>query len=82
MEAEIANYNREEHCNYRLECVFDDGTVKVADITPYLSKDAFKPLAGHNIFSSARQNSGYFIEWKDYHIDLSADTLWHIAKSV
>ncbi len=66
--------------NYRIECLFDDGSKLVADITPYLEKDTFKPLLNPAIFSSALQNRGYFIEWKNCGIDLSADTLWHIAE--
>jgi len=31
------------------------------------------------MFSAMLSNHGYFVEWKDYNIDLSADTLWHIA---
>ncbi len=65
--------------DFRLECLFNDGSRKIADIKPYLSAEAFKPLADPRIFSSMLSNQGYFVEWKDYDIDLSADTLWHIA---
>jgi hypothetical protein len=65
--------------DFRLECDFSDGTKKIADIKPFLSAEAFKPLLDPGIFSSTLSNQGYFIEWKDYDIDLSADTLWHIA---
>jgi hypothetical protein len=65
--------------DFRLECVFSDGTRKIADIKPYLAVEAFKPLLDPHIFSSSLLNQGYFVEWKDYDIDLSADTLWHIA---
>ena len=65
--------------NFRLECLFNDGTRKIADIKPYLNKEAFKALNNPNIFSSAIYNGGYFVEWKNYDVDLSADTLWHIA---
>ncbi len=65
--------------NFCLECEFDDGSTKIADIKPYLSKEAFMPLNDPDIFSSALHNGGYFIEWKNYDVDLSADTLWHIA---
>lgn len=65
--------------DYRLECVFDDGSKKIADIKPYLTTEAFKPLADPRLFSSALRNQGYFVEWKDQDIDLSADTLWHIS---
>lgn len=65
--------------DFRLECLFNDGSRKIADIKPYLSAEAFKPLSDSRIFSSMLSNQGYFVEWKDYNIDLSADTLWHIA---
>jgi len=65
--------------DFRLECIFSDGSRKIADIKPYLSSEAFKPLSDPSIFSSTLSNHGYFVEWKDYDIDLSADTLWHIA---
>jgi Protein of unknown function (DUF2442) len=65
--------------DFRLECLFNDGSRKIADIKPYLSAEAFKPLSDPRIFSSMLSNQEYFVEWKDYNIDLSADTLWHIA---
>jgi hypothetical protein len=65
--------------NYRLECIFSDGTKKIADIKPFLDKEAFKPLADPHVFASALHNGGYFVEWKNYEVDLSADTLWHIS---
>ncbi len=65
--------------DFRLECLFNDGSRKIADIKPYLSAEAFKPLADPRIFSSMLSNQGYFVEWKNYDVDLSADTLWHIA---
>lgn len=68
--------------NFRLECLFSDGTKKIADIKPYLDKEVFKPLNNPNIFSSALYNGGYYVEWKNYDIDLSADTLWHIASDL
>ncbi len=64
--------------NYRLECLFSDGTKKIADIRPFLVKEAFKPSANPHVFASA-YNGGYFVEWKEYEVDLSADTLWHIS---
>ena len=71
--------NIEALSDFRLECVFSDGTRKIADIKPFLNAEAFKPLLDPVIFSSTLSNQGYFIEWKNQDIDLSADTLWHIA---
>jgi hypothetical protein len=65
--------------DYRLECVFNDGSIRIADIKPFLAAEAFKPLSDPRIFSSSLSNQGYFVEWKDLDIDLSADTLWHIS---
>jgi hypothetical protein len=65
--------------DFRLECLFSDGSRKIADIKPYLNSEVFKPLSDPHIFSSSLSNQGYFVEWKDYDVDLSADTLWHIA---
>jgi hypothetical protein len=67
--------------DFCLACIFRDGTKKIADLKPYLSKEAFRPLNDPFVFSSAIYNGGYFVEWKNYEIDLSADTLWHIASS-
>ena len=65
--------------NFRLQCLFSDGTTKIADIKPYLDKEAFKALNDPHVFASAVRNRGYFVEWKNYKVDLSADTLWHIS---
>jgi hypothetical protein len=65
--------------DFMLLCVFSDGTKKIADLKPYLSREAFLPLKDPYIFASAIRNGDYFVEWKNYEIDLSADTLWHIS---
>lgn len=67
--------------DFRLECLFNDGTKKIADIKPFLETEIFKPLMNKDVFSQLK-NQKYFIEWSDYEIDLSADTLWHIAAEV
>ena len=64
--------------NYRLACTFDNGIEKVADITPYLQSEAFKPLQKPDLFNKV-QNRNYYVEWLDGEVDLSADTLWHIG---
>jgi hypothetical protein len=68
--------------NYLLQCVFSDGTTKIADIKPFLDKEAFKSLKDPALFEFAIHNGGYFVEWKNLEIDLSADTLSHISKTV
>lgn len=65
--------------NYLLECLFNDGSRMFADIKPYLDKVAFKPLIDSEVFESALHNGGYFVELKNYEVDLSADTFWYIS---
>jgi Protein of unknown function (DUF2442) len=64
--------------DFRLECVFNEGTKKIADLKPFLNTEAFKALANPDAFSAIK-NCKYFVEWSVYEVDLSADTLWHIA---
>ncbi len=66
--------------DFRLECLFNDGTKKIADIKPFFKTEVFKPLMNKDAFSQIK-NCKYFVEWSDYEIDLSADTLWHIASN-
>ena len=65
--------------NYKLQCTFNDGSKKIADISTYLNAPAFLPLQQYAAFNKV-SNKNYFVEWVDYEIDLSADTLWHIGK--
>ena len=64
--------------NYKIRCTFDDGEKKIADISVYLQSPVFSPLQEPRIFKQV-SNQGYFVEWADQEIDLSADTLWHIG---
>ncbi len=64
--------------DFQLECLFDDGTKKIADIKPFFKTEVFKPLMNKEAFLQIK-NRKYFVEWSDYEIDLSADTLWHIS---
>jgi hypothetical protein len=66
---------------YFLECSFDDGSVKMADIKPYLKSEAFRPLTDVMIFKRVINNRNY-VSWPNEEVDLSADTLWHIGKVV
>ncbi len=63
---------------FQLECVFDDGVKKTADITPYLNAEAFKPLTDIHIFKQVKNNKNY-VSWHNEEVDLSADTIWHIG---
>lgn len=65
---------------YLLECYFDDGSIKTADIKPYLNSEAFRPLRDIMIFNKVI-NHHYYVSWPNEEVDLSADTLWHIGKA-
>jgi len=64
--------------DFQLECLFNDGSKKIADIKPFFKTEVFKPLMNKEAFLQIK-NRKYFVEWSDYEIDLSADTLWHIS---
>ncbi len=63
--------------NYKLDCTFDDGVKKTVDLTSLLSLPVFQVLKEKKIFNSLI-NKKYFIEWTEYEIDLSADTLYNL----
>jgi len=62
---------------YLVYCRFNDGIEKTIDLSPLLSKPVFKILSDKNIFRKFK-NKNYFIEWENYDLDLSADTLFHL----
>lgn len=62
-------------------CHFEDGISKKADISECLKAPVFEPLR-NSINLLKGENRGYFIEWPDWEVDLSADTLWHLGISV
>lgn len=64
--------------DFKLLCSFSDGSIKIADAFPYLKGEAFKPLLNPIAFSQI-QNRKNYVEWPEYELDLSADTLWHIG---
>lgn len=66
---------------YLLDCYFNDGSRKVADIKPYLQSEAFQPLNDIAIFKLVTNNQLY-VSWQNEEVDLSADTLWHIGRAV
>lgn len=67
--------------NFKLLCNFSDGSTKIADAFPYLKGEAFKPLLNPTAFSKI-ENQKLYVEWPEYELDLSADTLWHIGVDV
>ncbi len=64
--------------NYTLDCLFDNGVLKVADVTLYLQSEVFRPLQDPTIFVQVTNNQNY-VSWLNEQVDLSADTLWHIG---
>ena len=60
--------------DFFLECSFDDGSIKMADIKPYLSSEAFQPLRDIMIFKTVINNENY-VSWPNEEVDLSEDTL-------
>jgi Protein of unknown function (DUF2442) len=67
--------------NFKLLCSFSDGSTKIADTSPYLKGEAFKPLLNPAEFSKI-ENRKLYVEWPEHELDLSADTLWHIGGDV
>ncbi len=65
--------------NFQLLVQFDNGIKKIFDLKPYLNYPVFEVLKNQIEFQKVT-NQGYFIEWKDHEVDLSADTLWHDGK--
>ncbi|MDZ4793068.1 MAG: DUF2442 domain-containing protein [Bacteroidota bacterium] len=65
--------------NFNLLCAFSDGSIKIADMLPYLKGEAFTPLLRPEAFYKV-VNRKLYAEWPEYELDLSADTLWHIGK--
>ncbi len=64
--------------NYKLRCTFNNNVVKLADISVYLDAPVFQVLKNTTAFNTV-VNKNYFVEWSQYEVDLSADTLWHIG---
>jgi hypothetical protein len=65
--------------DFQLLVKFDNGIEKRFDFKPYLQFPVFTFLKDKNIFRKVT-NRGYFIEWQEQEVDLSADTLWHKGK--
>ena len=65
--------------DYQLSVKFENGIEKNVDLKPYLQLPVFSILKNISIFQKVT-NRGYFIEWQEQEIDLSADTLWHDGK--
>jgi Protein of unknown function (DUF2442) len=70
----------ETKANYILTIEFGSGEKKEFDFKPYFNYPVFSILQDEKKFKEV-ENKNYFIEWKNYELDLSADTLWHVGTS-
>jgi hypothetical protein len=66
---------------FEISCTFEDGTIKKTDLAELLQTTVFHPLTNPVNLMKA-ENRGYFVEWPDWEVDLSADTLWHLGATV
>lgn len=62
--------------DFTISLVFENEVKKTFDIKPYLELPVFRILKSKDNFYKIK-NSNYFVEWPNFEIDLSADTLWH-----
>ena len=69
----------EAYQDLTMKVFFTDGVVKLFDIKPLLSCEAFEELKDINQFLKVHNHS-YFVEW-DNEADLSADTLYLEGKT-
>ncbi|MEL7359370.1 MAG: DUF2442 domain-containing protein [Cyanobacteria bacterium J06560_6] len=60
--------------NYRLKLSFDNGEVRVFDVTPYVSKGVFQALQAVDYFKQVKPFFGG-VQWPQEQ-DFSADTLY------
>lgn len=62
--------------NYRLFVIFDNGDIKVYDLSERLLSPAFQPLQDVTLFNTVHvANGGFGVIWND-DIDLSEYELW------
>lgn len=64
--------------NYTIEVAFDNGEIRICDITPFLDKGDFSELKETSMFNTIRSIK-WGVEWANG-LDLSADTLELIGK--
>ena len=60
--------------NNKLSIVFENGEMRIFNLSPYLGKGVFQELKDPAYFNQVK-NEGYFICWP-HEQDLSADTLY------
>ncbi len=66
--------------DWKLKVSFTDGAIRLYDVKPLLSSEAFIELNDPDLFKRVR-NCSYFIEWEN-EADLSSDTLYLEGKEV
>ena len=63
---------------YNLKVLFENGEVKICNISQFMDKGAFKELMDDALFKGMK-NTGFSVEWPN-EIDLSADKLYAIGE--
>lgn len=66
--------------DYKLQVQFENGELKVFDMSPYLKYPAFSDLNYDNLFARAKVLNGTVV-WTD-EIDISTDTLYLKGKTI
>jgi hypothetical protein len=61
--------------DYFIKVIFSDGTDKLVDLSPLLTKGVFKSLQNPDLFAQIKNHS-WFISWPG-ELELSADTLYY-----
>ncbi|MCK5145504.1 DUF2442 domain-containing protein [bacterium] len=61
-----------------LKVVFENGDIKICNISQFIEKGAFRELKDESLFKRLK-NTGFSVEWPN-EIDLSSDTLYAIGK--
>jgi len=68
--------------DYKLQLTFEDGSVKIVDLEPYLDGEIFEPLKDIEYFKTVRVDPDIdTIVW-DNGADMSPDFLYEIGEEV
>lgn len=68
--------------SYRVRLVFEDGSVRVADLEPHLEGEVFEPLKDVSLFKTLRVEPDLDTVVWDNGADLSPDFLYEISEPV
>lgn len=66
--------------NYKLEIIFDNGEIRIFDVTPYFKFKIFKELKVDNKFKKVKVE-GLSIEWENG-ADICPDELYEFSKKI